>query len=336
MTELLKFFDLTPLDAAMIMVCIPLFLLFLRALDKSLIRPFMARLEDRDTLTVGAGSSADATIRDAISFEEQYAKKIAQARSTAVQAKLTVINSARIEAEKFIASAEEQVAKLVSDQRKENSDEIEKQRKILLGQVDELAQSVAQKLVLPRGLAVWALFFISTMLPEFALASSGEAHGYGYLFWYWVNFLIYVAVMYLVLRGMVAKGWVERRERIKNELEAGKRSLAAALKRYDEANDRLHSADQEALELAKTIEQEGIKESAKISADAKEKADKIRSEASQYLALEGKSQKLLMQKEIGEMVLEKAQTILKSSITKETDRQLREGALRGVKNLVTH
>lgn len=334
MTELLKFLDLTTLDAIMILVCVPLFMIFLKALDKNLIRPFMARLNDRDTLTVGAGSAADSTIRDAISFEDQYSKKIAQARSNAVQAKLLRVNQVQSDAEKAITNAEAEVAKLVSEERQKTRDQIAEQRKILLGQVESLAQSVAQKLSQPRGLVALALFFICSVLPEFAFASSGEGHGYGYLFWYWINFLIYVLIMYFILRGMVAKGWVARRERIRDDLEAGKRSLAAAMLRYDAANDRLHAAEQEVVDLAKNIAQDADLECAKILADAKAKAEKIKLEASQNLALEGKSQKQLMQKEIGERVLERAQEILKSTITKDTDVALREGALSGVKNLV--
>jgi F0F1-type ATP synthase membrane subunit b/b' len=294
----------------------------------------MSRLNDRDTLTVGAGSTADSTIRDAISFEEQYNKKIAQARSNAVQAKLVKVNQAHSDAEKAIASAEAEVAKLVSDERQKTRDQIAEQKKILMGQVESLAESVAQKLSQPRALMAIALLFVLNLLPQLAFASTGEGHGYGYLFWYWINFLIYVLIMYFILRGMVAKGWVERRERIRDDIEAGKRSLTAAMKRYDAANDKLHSAEQETIELAKNIEQDSTLECAKIIDDAKAKAEKIKLEASHNLALEGKSQKQLMQKEIGERVLERAQEILKSTITKDSDRALREGALSGVKNLV--
>lgn len=342
MQEFLTFFDLTPLDAQMILVSVPLFVLFLRACDSALIKPFLDRINERDQLTTGAGSSAEATIQEAAALEQEYARKVADARSAAVKARLGKVGAAKDEAARIVQHAESEVAQRVTTERQKVRQQIESQRSQLLADVDSLAQGIVQKLSQPRSLSVLALLVaVASLLvsPAGAMASSsgheaGGHHGYEYLFWYWVNFLIYIVAMYFILRNMVASGWGARRERIRFALEAGKRALEEAAVRHSAAKAKLAQADKEISEMVSSIEIEGQKEAQKLVSDAREKAVEIQTQATESLGLEAKAQKAHMQREVAEIVLARATEMLKSSVTKESDRALRQGAVAGVKSLI--
>jgi F0F1-type ATP synthase membrane subunit b/b' len=314
----------------MIAVCIPLFVAYIRYLDRSLIRPYLTRLNDRDSLTTGAGSSAEGVIKDAIALEEKTAQQVADSRSRAIQGKLQKINTARDEAARIVERAEQEVAAQVSAERARVKAQIESQRSVLVGDVDSLASDIVKKILAPSAYAA-VLVIISAMNPGHAFASgAGESHGYGYLFWYWINFLLYVGVMYLLLKGMIAKGWSARREKIQNDIEAGKRSLESAMKRFDSAKSRASVVESEITAMLEGIERETDGEVKKILADAERHATEIKKSATQNLTQEGKAQKESMQREIADLVLARAEDMLKSSLTKDKDKSLRDAAITGL------
>lgn len=340
MQEFLKFFDLTPLDAQMILVSIPLFVLFLRACDSALIKPFLDRINERDQLTVGAGSSAEATIQEAAALEQEYNRKINEARGAAVKARNLRVAAAKEEAAKIVQHAEAEVAQRVALERQKVRQQLQEQRTKLMGEVDSLAQGVVQKLSQPRALSTLALFVFAALLlgptVVFAAGDHGAHHApsYGYLFWYWINFLVYITAMYFILRKFVASGWVARRERIRFALEAGKRSLAEATARHASAKAKLAGVEKETAELGTSIEIDAQKEAQKLVSDARARAVDIQTHATESLGLEAKAQRAQMQREISEVVLERATAMLKKSVTKESDHALRQGAIAGVKSLI--
>lgn len=338
MQEILKFLDLTATDATMILVAIPLFVLFIKGADKALIRPFLDRLNARDALTIGAGSSADEIVKEAIALEQDYARKTAEARAAAVQAKNSKLISAKEQATQILQGAETEIAVKVSSERQKVRHEVETQRAALLKDVDSLAQEIVKKLSQPRALsivvfliaAVGSIFLTGDVFAEAEHAS----HGYGYLFWYWINFIVYVVAMYFILRKFVASGWDARRERIRYALEAGKRSMDEAQTRRRAAQDQSAQLDKQLSEITSSIEREAALESQKLIDDAKARAIEIQQGATESLGLEAKAQRAQMQREIAEIVLARANEMLRSSVTKESDRALRQGTVTGVKSLL--
>lgn len=352
MQELLKFFDLTPEDATMILVAIPLFVAFLKGAEKTLIRPFLNRINEREELTVGAGSSAESIIQEAVALEESYNEKINKARVDAVQARNVKVSAAKDKAGELLQAAEADVASRVTAERQKVRQQLETQRETLLKDVDSLAREIVQKLSQPRALSAFIITFVAAVVLNLVLvgdvfaaegvvehaaahgAEHGAHHGYGFLFWYWINFALYIVAMYFILRKIVANGWDARRERIRFALEAGKRSMDAALERRAAAQKQSTQLESQVKELISTIEREGDLECQKLTRDAEQRAKDIQSHATESLGMEAKAQKVQMQREVAEIVLARASEMLRTQVTKESDRPLRQGAVAGVKNLV--
>ncbi len=358
MQELLKFLDLTTLDATMILVSIPLFVLFIKGADKALIRPFLDRLNARDALTIGAGTSAEEIVNEAVALEQDYARKTGEARAVAAQAKNEKLSAAKEEASKIVHDAEAEVSARVSSERQKVRQELETQRAALLKDVDSLAKEIVNKLSQPRAISSVALLlsvlgagmllggfsdvaYASTeAVVEHAAEHGGHeaghaaSHGYGYLVWYWINFGVYLTAMYFILRKTVINGWDARRERIRYALEAGKRSMDEANARRSAAKAQMAQADQQVKEIAASLAKESELEAQKMLSDAREKAKDIQESATESLGLEVKAQRSQMQREIAELVLARAQEMLRTTVTKESDRALRLGAVSGVKSLV--
>lgn len=127
--------------------------------------------------------------------------------------------------------------------------------------------------------------------PEFAFASGGAGHNPSIhdIVPFWVNFVIYIALMTVLLRKPIKNGWASRRNRIAEEvasatadMEAAERELAAV-----EALTKNLSQEQERARVE--ILRQGELESNSIVSAAKEKASRLASSTKDLLEGESRS-----------------------------------------------
>lgn len=140
--------------------------------------------------------------------------------------------------------------------------------------------------------AITATLLASQLSVSLAHASGGEAGHHGSIADIagpWINFIVYVALLAVLLRKPLKSGWAARRERIAeevaaatSEMEAAERELAAV-----EALTKNISQEQERARL--DIVKQGELEAASIAAAAKEKAARIKSQVAELLDGESRS-----------------------------------------------
>ncbi|MCB0320077.1 MAG: ATP synthase F0 subunit B, partial [Bdellovibrionales bacterium] len=178
--------------------------------------------------------------------------------------------------------------------------------------------------------------------PEAALASSGAGHvpSFRDTFIYWPNFIVFLGVMYFLLRKPFVDYWQTRAETIADALNAGRRAREEAQFELSQAESRYARVDEEVKGLIARIATESDAEAAKIVTDAEARARKITERAEQSRIAERNSLEIRLREELAESVVSEAQRILKNELSsasgegREKDKALRAGALTGVSNIL--
>jgi F0F1-type ATP synthase membrane subunit b/b' len=132
-------------------------------------------------------------------------------------------------------------------------------------------------------------FVVFTASPAFASSDAGHSPSISDLGVFWVNFLIYVTLLYVLVRKAIAKAWAARRESIlasvtsaTDEVNAADRELNAT-----EALAKNIAADQE--KARGDILRQGQAEADALVSSAKEKSERIKTQAQELLKGEGRS-----------------------------------------------
>lgn len=122
----------------------------------------------------------------------------------------------------------------------------------------------------------------------FASGGEGGAHGDGHggaaqwkdFMWRCIDFAALVLIMvWAVKKADMKKALADRQTGIAKALREADEMKAAAEKKFAEYNARLSQANKEAEELQKVIREDGLAEKARIIAEAKVAAEKIRVQA---------------------------------------------------------
>ncbi len=152
----------------------------------------------------------------------------------------------------------------------------------------KIAMNVLNAYTLHRGLASLAL----VLLPVAAAFASSSAHGepsIADLTVYWANFAVYSIILFVLLRKPLSNGWATRRARIQD-------MVASCASQVDSAERELNAV--EALTKGLTSEQDRARaeivtqaklEAEQIVASARTKATRIREQAKDMVAGEGRS-----------------------------------------------
>ena len=181
--------------------------------------------------------------------------------------------------------------------------------------------------------AVKALYVSSSLLAiaacENAWAAS-EGHGHGTLAditWFWINFSIYIVIMYFLLRNPIVKGWAARRARITEALDQSQRELRTAEQAVLDAKRQLKSVDAEISAIRSQITRQAEMESEGIINSAKERSARIVSQAKELVTSEQRSAERAIREELSRKVLERAEAMLADSSNSSSDQEFRKAAL---------
>jgi F-type H+-transporting ATPase subunit b len=142
----LKIFDMTPTDLYMILVVGALFIVLWQILDKILFSPYLNLIAAREQATVGVEEEAQKTYVKAEVGIRDYESKVAEARKSAMQKKMTVIDDAKKKADEIINSAKEQAANITAEAKSKLWNEAEDSRRAVIAQADTLAGEMVAKL----------------------------------------------------------------------------------------------------------------------------------------------------------------------------------------------
>lgn len=182
-----------------------------------------------------------------------------------------------------------------------------------------------------------ASLLFSVVLPAVASAAGGAHHGEP-TFWdtkyYWVNFLLYVGLLYVLLKKPVSAGWNGRTATIAEAVNRGKLQLEKAEADLREARSRLASVDAEIAKIKSDIRRDTDLEGKQIIEDSRARAVRIVHQGKASAEAEKKALDLQLRRELAEAVLERAEAQIRRDVTAESDRGLRKAALSGMHGLV--
>jgi len=166
------------------------------------------------------------------------------------------------------------------------------------------------------GVALTVMLFGST-----DVAASGSSHGAAHgspgissLIPYWVNFILFIGILYFLLRKKVPLMWAERREKIAGEIDKASVELKEAEAKLREARNNFDNVEEEIAKAKALIKSEAVMEHEAILTEAKKKADLILQRAKDTAASERSSAEKTLRREMAERVL----LLAKQRILKET------------------
>ena len=188
-----------------------------------------------------------------------------------------------------------------------------------------------------RKLAATARQGILVLLVLLCLCAAAYASGGGHhepsirdLGRYWVNFLIFLGIIYAALRKPMPAAWENRRAAISRVIEQAQSELKAARAELEDAEQRLLVADLHAQDLAKKLQAASASETGEILAEAKRKAAAIQEQARRSASAEREAAKRALREEAVDLAVTRAVELAKERLSPERDRSIREAALGGV------
>ena len=153
-----------------------------------------------------------------------------------------------------------------------------------------------------------------------ALAAGGGGHGEVHNVWItedtWkvLNFGILFAACFIIGKKFVPSLLRSRAQGIADEIQELESKKADAEKKLAEYQAKFKNLDQESKQIVEDYIKQGEEAKARILAEAKSQADKLEETAKRNIAQEFKSAKSVLQQEIVELAMDKAEEVVKASI----------------------
>jgi len=174
----------------------------------------------------------------------------------------------------------------------------------------------------------WVLVGVAVVTPVLALASGGEHHQASPwdLRFHVVNFLLYMALMYALLKKPFSSAMTKRREVMEERVAKAGQELSAAESALSAVRQKLQSVEGEAAKLSREIVADAEREGQRIVADAERKAQRVKAQGVRLAQAEVKSMEAALRRDLGQLVLKRAEERVRTELTPERDQALRQRA----------
>jgi len=183
------------------------------------------------------------------------------------------------------------------------------------------------------------VFFISTIamtMCGIAWASSDGGHGGVHNAWLKVdtwkvlNFGILAVAVFFIAKKPVAEFFSSRAKNIENEIQELELKKADAEKKLAEYQARFKNLDQESKQIVADYIKQGEEAKTRIIAEAEAQAEKLEDMAKRNIEQEFKTAKANLQQQIVEKAMEKAEEVIKASISSDDQDKLVDEYLKKV------
>ncbi len=169
-----------------------------------------------------------------------------------------------------------------------------------------------------------------------ALASSGGGHGEVHNSWLTIdtwkvlNFTLLVIGVFFVAKKPVAEFFSSRARSIEEEINELEQKKADAEKKLAEYQTKFKNLDQESKQIVEDYIKQGEEAKARILAEAEAQAEKLEDMAKRNIEQEFKAAKTKLQQEIAEKAMDKAEEVIKASISSDDQDKLVDEYLKKV------
>ncbi|MEH0023062.1 MAG: ATP synthase F0 subunit B [Desulfobacter sp.] len=148
--------------------------------------------------------------------------------------------------------------------------------------------------------------------------------------WKFLNFGILAVAGFFIARKPVARFFSSRAKDIEEELSDLEQKKAEAEKKLAEYEARFRNLEQESKQIVEDYIKQGEEAKKRILAEAEAQAEKLEDMAKRNIAQEFKTAKTVLQQEIVERAMEKAEAVIKESISAEDQDRLVDEYLKKV------
>ncbi len=146
----------------------------------------------------------------------------------------------------------------------------------------------------------------------------------------WINFSIYCALMYFILRKPLTAAWLKRVDSIAALVHQGEEEHAAADKDLREAKKQFSSLEANIRLLNEQIEAEAENESGLILKEAEEHVARLSAQTRELVAAESRATENAIKAELSERILSQALVKLQRQVTPESDKDCRAASINGL------
>ena len=140
--------------------------------------------------------------------------------------------------------------------------------------------------------------------------------------WKILNLLIFVGVLYLILRRPVGEAFRVRREGIRRDLLRAQEERNAALAKLEEVDARLAKLDAEMEAIRAQARREAAEEGARIERATEEEARKLREQAQREIESAGKAARHDLRRFAAEQSVRLAEEMIRRDMRPEDDARL--------------
>ena len=146
-TEVLKVFDLNPIDPVMIGVSLLLFLLFAKVMRGVLLDRYIKLYEEREQKMIGASIKAADLVEEASLLQDTVTQQLREGRSKILNEREAILNQAKEEVTHLLTQKEKQLSEQLQEFKVELDREAQEIRAAAGTLVDNLVSETVQRLV---------------------------------------------------------------------------------------------------------------------------------------------------------------------------------------------
>ncbi len=201
----------------------------------------------------------------------------------------------------------------------------------LKGEVKSLSRSVAEKL-LDRKVITLLIAFLLPLLPVIASATQEEGGGHSSgMLWMVINFAVLVIVVVVIWKKVVAGLLKNRSAEIETAIKEAERAKLEADNKVAEYKQKIATLDARIAEIAAGLRLEGENEKARVIEEAEKAAVRLRESIELTAAQELKKARNDIKREVAELAMEMAATILTTEVKPDDQAKLVRGYIDNLK-----
>ena len=151
---------------------------------------------------------------------------------------------------------------------------------------------------------------------------------------YWYNFIPFVLILFYLLKNPFVAFYQSRRSELEDAVNAGRKEMLEAQAELKAAQEKVSSLAEDKESVRKNMMAETHQEAERIKEEAKAKVERIGTQAESAIQAETLAAENALRKELSEIVLEKAEQRLRSELTADSDKEIRQAAVSSLKSVV--
>lgn len=316
------------LDSTSLIVLVLFAILFL-TLRKLVFHPFLEDVDRRDERTVKMRENAADLDARAQKLQEEHRLALETATLKAQEARRELRVAGLHQKEAQVGAAQESAQATYQEQLNTLRGTFEGARTEALSQADDLARSIASK-VLGRNL-MWLLaivgFSSSVFAPE-ALAGGSSADSYQFdLLNQGISLLVLLGAIIYFAGGKIQESLKARAAELAQEINDAQAAHDNAQKLLDQYEGMIAQLERDGEELLATYRQQGEEEKAKLIAEGEREAERIAKDAQRQIDNELGSMQRQIERELVETSLSRAEELINSKLNLTDHNRLTESYL---------